>query len=269
MSLWFIIVLAAIQGLTEFLPVSSSGHLALAPKLLHIADQGVLMDVALHLGTLMAVLLYYRADILRMIMAVLRWKDANRVADRNQAIYIVIATIPAVAGGLLLHTFAPDGIRDVRVIAATTIIFGALLGLADIYGRRDKLIGNIRLRDAFMIGCAQALALIPGTSRSGATITAARTLGYDRVDAARFSFLLGIPAISAAGLMGMLEIYKSGSAEMMHEALIAVALSFVAGLAAITFMMRYLTRFGLWPFAVYRLILGAVLVACIMTGYIG
>lgn len=260
MTFWYILTLALVQGFTEFLPISSSGHLVLVPKFLGEADQGLLMDVALHVGTLMAIVVYYRRDVIDMALAVLQWKNPAREAARRLAIYIVIATIPAVIFGLVLHEIFPDGIRDVRVIATTTLLFGVLMGVADRFGERVKVVGDMTLKSALLIGVAQAVALIPGTSRSGITMTAARFLGFQRVDAARFSFLLGMPAMAAAGLMGFIDILKSDDPGLLGHAATAAALSFVAGLCAIHFMMKWLTRFGLLPFVFYRLALGTVLV---------
>lgn len=266
MSFWYIVILSLVQGLTEFLPVSSSGHLALVPKLLEAADQGIVMDVALHVGTLCAVLVYYRRDVWDMGWAVLRWKTTPNVQMRNLAVFIVLATIPAVAVGLAIHKFFPEGIRDVRVIITTTIFFGLLMGIADYFFPRVKKLGDLKLRNALVIGCAQALALIPGTSRSGVTMTAARFMGFDRVDAARFSFLLGIPAIAAAGFLGVLDLLKADDPGMWKDVVLAVFLAFLAGLGAIHFMMKWLQRFGLLPFAAYRLILGAFLLFFLFSG---
>lgn len=255
------IFLAIIQGLTEFLPISSSGHLALAPKLLAAVDQGLVMDVALHIGTLLAIVVYYRRDVWGMAASVICWRDPARVFERRLALFIVLASIPAVIVGYALHVFIPDGVRALWVIVATTLFFGIAMGIADHVMPRDKVITDLRLRHALLIGVAQALALIPGTSRSGVTMTAARLMGFARVDAARFSFLLGIPAMVGAGTLGMLELLASNDIALMHDAVLGMACSFLAGLAAIHFMIRWLSRFGLLPFAVYRVLLGLSLIA--------
>lgn len=256
MTFAYILVLSVIQGLTEFLPVSSSAHLALTPKLFGEQDQGILIDVALHVGTLLAILIYYWKDVWAIVWAVLRWK---RGPEFNLGIYIGLATIPALALGLAIHHFFPDGIRSVTVITATTLIFGGLMGLADWKGPQVKEVKDITLKQALIIGFAQAIALIPGTSRSGITMTAARFMGFKRVDAARFSFLLGIPAMTAAGAMSFLEIFKSDNPGLWQDSLIAVVLAFFAGIAAIHFMMKWLQKFGLLPFVVYRILLGGFL----------
>lgn len=260
MSAAYVLFLAVLQGLTEFLPISSSGHLALAPKLLAAADQGIVMDVALHVGTLLAVLVYYRRDVLDMAAAVVCWRDPARNDARRLAIFILLASLPAVAAGLAIHFLFPDGIRSLWVIIVTTFVFGLLMGVVDFVAPRRRDLQTLTLRDALVIGCAQVMALIPGTSRSGVTMTAARFLGFARVDAARFSFLLGIPAIAGAGTLGLLELLESGNSELMHDAALGLAASFVTGLFAIHFMIRWLSRYGLMPFAIYRVLLAIVLI---------
>ena len=254
-----IFILSVVQGLTEFLPVSSSGHLALTPKLLGMADQGVLMDVAMHVGTLFAILLYYRRDIWQIAFAVLQGRKTTNPAAQRIGIYIAIGSIPAFVMGAVIHLMFPDGIRSVAVIATTTIVFGLLMGIADMFGRQEKKVEDVSLKTAFLIGCAQALALIPGTSRSGSTMTAARFLGLTRVDAAKFSFLLGIPAMAGAGLLSFLEILKTDDVGLWHDAATAVGLAFLAGLLAIHVMMTWLKRAGLMPFVFYRMFLGGFL----------
>lgn len=256
MTLAYILVLSIIQGLTEFLPVSSSAHLVLAPLVMDAKDQGILIDVALHMGTLLAVLLYYWKDVWQMAVAVLCWRAGP---SRNLALYIVLATIPALAFGLVIREFFPGGIRSVGVIAATTLFFGVLMGVADRFFPQEERLGDITLKKALIIGCAQALAIIPGTSRSGVTMTAARFMGFSRVDAARFSFLLGAPAIAAAGFISFLEIFQAHDPGLWRDSLIAVFLAFLAGIGAIHFMMKWLGKFGLMPFVVYRLALGCAL----------
>jgi undecaprenyl-diphosphatase len=267
MGLGFIALLALVQGLTEFLPVSSSGHLVLLPQIIGTVDQGLLIDVALHVGTLLAIIVYYHKDITKMVLAVLFYKKNHDVQSRNLAFFIIIATIPAVLFGLFLHLTVPEGIRDVRVIIVTTIFFALLMAVADLRGRQEKEVKDITLKAAVLIGIAQAIALIPGTSRSGITMTTARFLNFKRVDAARFSFLLGMPAMAAAGTLGFLEIFEKGDLSLLTDALYAVVLAFFAGLAAIHFMMKYLTRFGLMPFVVYRLALATLLIYLYMQGH--
>lgn len=259
MTLSQIVILSVVQGITEFLPISSSAHLVLVPHLLKMADQGLIMDLAVHIGTLLAVLVYYRRDVWDMGMSVLDWNNQERALSRRLAIYIVLSTIPAVVFGAAIHFALPDGIRSLQVITVTTLVFGVLMGIADKKGGMSKTMADMTLKSAFMIGLAQAVALIPGTSRSGITMTTARFLGFGRVDAARFSFLLGIPATAAAGMIGLVDLLKSGDAGLGIDAALGVAFSFLAAIFAIHFMMKWLKKFGLLPFVIYRLILGGVL----------
>lgn len=251
--------LSVVQGLTEFLPVSSSGHLVLFPRIFGEADQGILIDVALHIGTLLAILLYYRRDIFNIALAVLTWNNPARRADRNLGLYILLGSLPAVAVGLVLHALLPDGIRSVGVITFNMVFFAILMGIADKKGAEEKTVHDATWKNALLIGCAQAVALIPGVSRSGITMTTARFLGFKRTEAARFSFLLGVPAMAGAGLLSLMEIAKADNPGLWHDAALAVGMSFVAGLAAIHFMMRWLKNAGLMPFVFYRLALGAFL----------
>ncbi len=259
MSAAYVILLAFIQGLTEFLPISSSGHLALAPQLLEAADQGLVMDVALHVGTLLAVLVYYRADVMAMIRAVILWRDPALAVPRRLGIFIALASIPAVLVGYTLHVIDLD-LRHIGIIIVTTLFFGIVMGLADYFMPRTKKIDDLRLRHALLIGCAQVFALIPGTSRSGVTMTMARLLSFERVDAARFSFLLGIPAIAGAGTLGFLELLEKSDGDLWLDAGLGLAVAFIAGLGAIHFMIRWLSRYGLMPFAIYRVFLGCGLI---------
>ena len=260
MTLSYLFILALVQGLTEFLPVSSSGHLALLPHLLGAVDQGITIDISLHVGTLLAILIYYHRDILTMAFAVLRWRTTPHKFERNLAVYIVLATIPAVVVGVIVHKMFPDGIRSVPVIAFNTIVFGVLMGYADYKGARVKSVKDMTLVSAMIMGCAQALALVPGVSRSGITMTAGRFLGFTRADAARFSFLLGTPAMVGAALLDFKDVFEKGvDAAVWADIGIAIGLSFVFGLCAIHFMMKWLQKFGLTAFMVYRLVLGAFL----------
>lgn len=259
MTFFQIFILSIVQGLTEFLPVSSSGHLVLAPHLTGVADQGVLMDVALHIGTMLAIVLYYRRDVWNISWAVLQGRRAKDQQSRRLGLYIAAGSVPALLIGGILHFTLPEGIRSVGVITFSMVFFGLLMGVADLFGRQEREIKSSTLRAVLAIGAAQALALIPGTSRSGITMTAARFMGFKRVDAARLSFLLGLPVMAAAGFVSLLEIAQSGSGEMWADALTAIALSFLAGLAAIHFMMRFLQKIGLLPFVFYRMFLGGFL----------
>jgi undecaprenyl-diphosphatase len=259
-----ILVLAAVQGLTEFLPVSSSGHLILVPHILGWTDQGRIIDVAMHIGTLLAVLIYFWRDVFAMTRAFGRsftLAATGRPMDKEfwLILKLVVASIPAVAVGLLIESYFPDGMRDISIIAWTTIVYGIVLYAADRMFMTIRRMEHISFLGAFFVGCFQALALIPGTSRSGATMTAARILGVERSDAARFSFLMAIPTILGAGLLEGYKLYRSGDMSLAHDAVIGGVLAFVFGLAAIAFMMAWLRRASFTPFVVYRLALGALL----------
>ncbi|MBT8046872.1 MAG: undecaprenyl-diphosphate phosphatase [Xanthomonadales bacterium] len=260
MSLIQIIVLALIQGLTEFLPVSSSAHLILGGVAFGWPDQGLVFDVATHLGTLAAVLFYFRRDLIEMIRALLGpARDNSDPVHRNMALYLAVSSIPALVIGFLAHDLIEFYLRDVRIIAATTIGFGLLLWLADALGARRRELENITLRSAVLIGLAQALALVPGVSRSGVTITAGRFLGFSPDAAARFSFLLSIPIIAAAGGYGMLKVATGDAPIDWAEFGLAMLFAAMAGWLCIAAFLALLKRVGLLPFVIYRLLLGAVL----------
>ena len=211
MTIEQIIVIAVVQGITEFLPISSSGHLILVPYILHWPDQGQFVDVMVHVGTLFAILIYFWRDVWRITLGGLELFKGKVTDDGKLAIYIVLATIPAVAFGLFLKKFGfSDLDRSVAVVAWNTVLYGLLMLVADMVGPQVRTIEKMTLGSAMIIGVAQALALIPGTSRSGVTMTAARFLGFTRPDAARFSFLLGIPAIAGAGVLTVGEALAAG-----------------------------------------------------------
>ena len=256
-----IIVLAIVQGITEFLPISSSGHLILIPAVTGWPDQGLVTDVMVHVGSLFAVLAYFWRDCLALLKGGLKLLRGEMTDDGKMAIYIILATIPALAFGLFLKSTGLSGaLRSVHVIAWNAIIFGVLLYVADIIGKRQKKMEDMTLPAALQIGLAQALALIPGTSRSGITMTAARLLGFERPEAARFSFLLGIPAISAAGLVTVLEFVEAGDS-VPSDALWAAFLTFFSALAAIALLMAIVKRTSFLIFVLYRLALGLILFA--------
>ena len=258
-----IIILALIQGLTEFLPISSSGHLILPAELLGWRDQGLAFDVAVHVGTLAAVLIYFRNDIGRLIVAWFTSLRGESSQDSLLAWNIIWATVPVGIVGLLFEDFIEAHLRSVAVIAATTIIFGLLLGWADKTGKRSKSISELGLSPAIIIGCAQAVALIPGTSRSGITMTAGLALGFTRQAAARFSFLLSIPVITLSGGFKTFELVEEGGADWFALGL-GSFLAAVSAFACIYWFLKLIDRIGMWPFVVYRLLLGAVLIAFVM-----
>lgn len=255
-----VVVLAIVQGLTEFLPVSSSAHLVLVGQLAGWPDQGLVLDVAAHLGTLLAVLAYFRSDLLRMAGAILGLGQVEDVAqNRRMAMTLILATLPILLVGALAFDAVASYLRDIRVVAASTMVFGILLWAADRFGPVRHTMVQMGTRPGLAIGVAQVLALVPGVSRSGITITMARALGFDAVTAARFSFLLSIPVIAAAGLFGAWEV-ASGATDVPWGAFWAtVILAAAAGWACISAFLALLERVGLLPFVIYRLLLGAAL----------
>ena len=260
MELWHIIVLAVIQGLTEFLPISSSAHLILPSQVFDWPDQGLAFDVAVHVGTLAAVIWYFRAEVGRLTVAWVGDTVRGRVGQDSGLAWAVIAgTIPAGLAGLLLNDFIETSLRSGLVIAVSTIGFGLVLWWSDAVGRRNRDLPALTMKDAVIIGVAQALALIPGTSRSGIPITAALFLGFGREAAARFSFLLSIPLILAAGLLKTLELVEQGGATDWAAIALGAALSFVSAVVCIHLFLKFLERLGLMPFVIYRLVLGLLL----------
>ncbi|OFW70969.1 MAG: undecaprenyl-diphosphatase [Alphaproteobacteria bacterium RBG_16_64_48] len=265
MTIEQIIVLAVVQGITEFLPISSSGHLILVPKLMHWQDQGLVVDVMTHLGTLLAVLIYFWRDVWHITRGALELFKGKVTDHGKLAIYIVLATIPAVAFGVFLKEFGfTDLERNVAVVAWNTILYGILMLIADMVGPQERTMSNMTLGSALIIGVAQALALIPGTSRSGVTMTAARFLGFTRPDSARFSFLLAIPATAGAIVFTVGDALASGEGVTM-DAVYCAALTFVAGILAIAFLMNLIRRISFLPFVLYRMVLGGFLLVLLYT----
>ena len=268
MPILHIVVLALVQGITEFLPVSSSGHLALVPFFTGWPDQGLIIDVAVHVGTLGAVVLYFWRDIGAMLRGLLMALRGRNDPYAKLSGLIVLATIPVFAAGYGLNYYGVDGLRSLNVIAWTTLGFGIVLWIADKAGMTLRRIEHMGISDATIIGFAQVLALVPGTSRSGITMSAARILGMERGDAARFSMLLSIPTIIGAGTLAGLDLYRAGDLRLTNDAILAAVLSFVTALSAISFLMAWLRRSSLAPFAVYRIILGGGLLG-LSYGYLG
>lgn len=262
-----ILVLAIVQGITEFLPVSSSGHLILVPQLFCWPDQGLTLDVAAHVGTLLAVLVYFWRDVGSMAAGLLKLAQGKRDPRARMVWLLLVASIPALIIGFALDTWVGDALRDYRIIAATLIVFGILLYIADRFGLTVRRIEHLNTRSALAIGIFQCLAFIPGTSRSGITMTMARFMGYERQDAARFSFLLSIPTISAAGLYKGLGLVRDGNAEQLERAAMMTGFSAVAGFLAIVFMMYWLRRASFAPFVVYRIALGILIYAGLYLGW--
>ncbi|MBB3046016.1 undecaprenyl-diphosphatase [Litorivivens lipolytica] len=261
MDLLQALILAVVQGLTEFLPVSSSGHLVLPAALLGWQDQGLAFDVAVHFGSLLAVVLYFRKDIVELLMAWLKSLGSRQATDNSRlAWWVIVGTLPAVILGLLLDDLIEVHLRTAWVLGTTTLVFGILLGFAQRFAA-DKRCRDLTLAMVLIIGFAQALALVPGTSRSGITITAAAFLGLSLVEASRFSFLLSIPVISGAALLKSLDLFGAGNAIDWAVLLSAMALSGVTAFLCIGWFMRWVERIGLVPFAVYRVLLAAAIFA--------
>ena len=255
-----LIILSLVQGITEFLPISSSAHLILPSQVFGWPDQGQAFDVAVHVGTLLAVLICFRHEVIATSRGWLAHVFRRQVSAESRLGWaIIIGTIPAAVLGLLLESYIEQYTRSMLVIAAATIVFGLVLWYADIKGRRVAQMDQLTWKSALLIGFAQALALIPGTSRSGITMTAALLLGFTRQAAARFSFLLSIPLILAAGGLKALELAESGEAAQWNDILIGAALSFIAAFLCIKLFLKALDALGMLPFVIYRLLLGGVL----------
>ena len=260
MTLIQIIVLALVQGLTEFLPISSSAHLILVPVLSDWPDQGLAFDVAVHVGTLSAVVWYFRHEVIRMTNDWLRsCRQRQQVGESRLAWAVIWGTVPVVVAGLLLHDLVDTVLRSPLVIAWATIGFGLLLWLADVVGPQQRNEHRLAWRDVVVIGVAQALALIPGTSRSGITMTAGLFMGLTRQAAARFSFLLSIPTILLAGGYKGLKLLKEPLMVDWLAMGVGIALSAVTAYVCIHLFLQLLERIGMFPFVLYRLVLGGVL----------
>lgn len=255
-----IIWLALIQGLTEFLPVSSSAHLILVPSLLGWPDQGLAFDVAVHLGTLIAVVSFFRKDILKLFLAWVSSISGKGMSPEARLAWgVILGTIPAGIVGLIFKDFIEVNLRSPLVIAATTIIFGLLLWFADKRAKleRDEL--TLGWQDFLVIGGAQAMALIPGTSRSGITITAGLLLGLTREAAARYSFLLSIPIIVLSGLGVTGDLMGSSEPVDWMALLLGTVIAAVSAFACIHFFLSWINKMGMLPFVIYRLLLGVLL----------
>jgi undecaprenyl-diphosphatase len=266
------VVLAVVQAVTEFLPISSSGHLILVPRFLGWPDQGLAFDVATHAGTLLAVLVFFRRDVTDLIVGFFTGKPRSMSIDfapRPLAWWIVLGTIPAAVAGLLLQDWISTYARNPILIACTAIFYGLLLGFADRRGEQYREIGSLGMTDALLIGVAQALALVPGTSRSGITMTAALLLGLTRPSAARFSFLLSIPITAAAVALDALHVVR-GEVDPSQYVPMAVGVAVAAGVgyAVIAWLLGWLRRQPMTAFVVYRVILGIVLLATFGLGLI-
>ena len=258
-----IIVLALIQGITEFLPISSEGHLTLVPFFTNWPDQGLLTDMVTNVGTLLAVIVYFWRDVVAMLRGAVDVVRRKRTRDSRLVLNIVVGTIPIVVVGLAVKlTHLDEHIRSAELVAWNAIIFGLLLYLADHYGLMVRKMSDMNWKTSLIIGCSQCLALSPGTSRSGITMTAGRGLGFVRSEAARFSFLLSIPANGAASILVIGHAIKNGE-HITAPIILTGVLTFFVGLGTITVLMQLVRRMSFLPFAVYRVLLGAVILGLI------
>lgn len=272
MPLFHVIILAIVQGLSEFLPVSSSGHLILTHHLLGSNEDmwgdALTMDIAVHVGTLIAIIIYCWKDLMAMLKGCLR--VASGKAKDPQEIrlvgFLIVASIPVLALGFAFHILEPAWARSLPVAAWSLIIFGILLGIADKFMPIVRTVESMTWKDAIIVGLAQMLALIPGTSRSGITMTAARGLGFSRVEAARFSFLLAVISVSGAGAVGVIELLDNPSAALLLDMAVGAAVSCIAALLAMHALMKWLVSHSFMPFVIYRVLLGILLLVLIHQG---
>ena len=261
MGMTQLIVLAIVQGLTEFLPISSSGHLVLVPGAFGWTDQGLVFDVAVHFGSLVAVCVYFRHDIGALLQGALHLIAGKFQSDEALMTFrLGVATIPVALAGLLFASWIATNLRDPMIVVVTLAGYGILMGLADRFAPSDRNITDVRLRDAILIGLGQALALVPGTSRSGITITTARILGIARQDAARFSFLLSVPAILLATLYQVVMLITGDLPVAWDNLALAALVAAVVAYLSIEFFMRVVSVIGLMPVAIYRLLLAGLIV---------
>src|SRR4051812_12551039 len=263
------IVLGIVQGLTEFLPISSSGHLRIVPAFFGWEDPGAAFTAVVQIGTMAAVLLYFRRDLWRIAVAwgrSLRDPVVRRTLDARLGWYIILGTIPISVLGLAFKDPIETGFRSLTLIGVTLIVFGLVMLAAERVSRRTRELDSLTGRDGLLIGCAQALALVPGVSRSGATISAGLFLNFDRTAAARYSFLLSVPAVVLSGLF---ELRHAGEGGLpVGATVIATLLAFVTGYASIAFLLRYLVRHSIGVFVAYRVVLGALVITLAATGAI-
>jgi undecaprenyl-diphosphatase len=260
---WRTVVLGVVQGLTEFLPISSTAHLKVVPVLLGWGDPGVAVTAVIQLGSIAAVIAYFRDDLARVCRGIgraLRQGDWGH-ADARLGTAIAIGTVPIVIAGLAIKLFWPgyetSPLRSVTAIAVVSIVMALLLALAEQWGRRQKQLPAVQGADGLWVGLAQALAIIPGVSRSGSTLTASLLVGWERSDAARFSFLLGIPAITLAGLVELKSAFAAGSVFGPVPMLLGILSAAVVSWLAIAWLLRFLQTNSTWPFVIYRLLFGA------------
>jgi len=263
------LVLGTIQGLTEFLPISSSAHLRIFPEMFGWGDPGAAFTAVIQIGTELAVLIYFRHDIWRigsMWLKSLFKPEYRGHFDARMGWFIIIGSLPIVLLGIALKDVIEEDFRSLWIIGTTLIVLGIILGIADKISRSNKTIKNMSLRDAILMGLAQACALVPGVSRSGATISMGRFLGYEREAATRYAFLLAIPAVVGAGLFELKEIPHGDNTYGWGPTIVATLVSFVIGYAAIAWLLRYVSTKSYTPFVIYRIGLGALTLTLVATG---
>ena len=268
---WFeAVVLGLVQGLTEFLPISSSAHILIVSRLFGWGDPGAAFTAVSQIGTEAAVLIYFRHDIARILSAWLRSfrePELRKGIDARMGWYVIIGTIPIAALGLTLASVIETSARNLWIVATVLIVFGVVLGLADRLGRKTKELESLNIRDGVLFGFGQALALIPGVSRSGATISTGLALGYSRYAATRYAFLLAIPAVLASGLYEATKIGDDPNVQWA-ETLIATGIALVVGYLVIAWLIKWVTTRSYMPFVIYRVVLGSVLLVLLATGVI-
>lgn len=263
------VVLGILQGLTEFLPISSSAHLRIFPELFGWGDPGAAFTAVVQIGTELAVLLYFRKDIWRIASTWLRslfQPEYRGHLDARMGWFIIVGSVPIVVLGIALKDVIEQEFRSLWIIGTMLIVMGIVLGVADRVGGLEKSLKQLTLRDAVLMGFAQALALIPGVSRSGATLSMGRFLGYDRETATRYAFLLAIPAVIGAGLFQLPEIPDGDNLYGWGPTIVATVVSFLVGYAAIAWLLRYVTTHSYTPFVVYRILLGALTLVLVGAG---
>ncbi|QZY27652.1 undecaprenyl-diphosphate phosphatase [Nocardioides coralli] len=263
------VVLGTLQGLTEFLPISSSAHLRIFPELFGWGDPGAAFTAVIQIGTELAVLLYFRKDLWRIGSTWVRslfQPEYRGHLDSRLGWFIIIGSLPIVVLGILLKDVIEGQFRNLWIIGTTLVVLGIILGVADRVSADRKKIKNLTLRDAILMGCAQACALVPGVSRSGATISMGRFLGYEREAATRYAFLLAVPAVVGAGLFELREIPNGDNAYGWGPTVVATVVSFVVGYAAIAWLLRYISTHSYTPFVLYRVVLGSATLLLVATG---
>ena len=268
MTLAHLLLVALVQGVTEFIPVSSSAHLILLPTVTGWVDQGLNIDIAAHLGSLAAVIVYLHQDIIGLLRGSANILLGRANADGRLVLWLVVASAPAILVGGILVNFNANLFRNIETVAWATLIGAAVLMVIDKFGPKSRVIKDMTVKEALGIGIAQILALVPGASRAGVTITAALFCGYERREAARFSMLLSIPIILAAGGFNAAQLTVRGEIALTQAVLLTASLSFLASYITINFMMEWLRRASYMPFIIYRIAIGVTLLLCIYTDVI-